>query len=74
VTPFDPQAKRVPAPENPSRERKISWVREYLRGTWLTPKELERVERWLKEDTTLEKEAATTLRQMAKDHSPRRTK
>jgi hypothetical protein len=73
VTPYDPQAKRVPAPENPSRESKVGWVREYLRGTYLTERELERVERWLKEDTTLEKEAATTLRHLAKGHSPRRT-
>jgi hypothetical protein len=53
MTPFDPQAKRIPAPENPSRESKLAWVTEYLRGTFLTEKELARVERWLREDPSL---------------------
>jgi len=57
MTPHDPQAKPVPASENPKRSLKLAWVKEYLRGTYLSSKELERVERWLLEDPSLRKEA-----------------
>ncbi len=58
MSPHDPLAKRISL-GNPSREGKLVWVRIYLRPAALSPSEIAEIEGWMRDDPSLEKEAAS---------------